>query len=262
MWGVWVVGLLAGFAGCGATVHAPNWYPPQPRTDAYQGEGEASNCAAALERARRSLCEDIRVVVQSDASDARNHVLRQMQSATGEYESAQFNEVVRIQSSTHARCVFAGMPIREKRERSGGQCFVVLTLGMADYQAYLADHTVVVQVDSPPRTDGPSMPTAPLLEVATRHLQDLGYVVLADGPAHYQAILGSEAQVASAGTEFSDVQVATGFATWVLRRLADGAELERVSVPICVARGFSFEQALSALASELASALSESWRQP
>lgn len=258
---LWLTALLA-LSSCGPTTSAPAWFPPQPSVDSYQGEGEAGNCAAALERARRSLCEDIKVVVQSDATDARNHVFRQLQTAAGDYQSAHFNEVVRIQSTTHARCVFAGMPIHEKREQSGGQCFVVLTLGMADYQAYLAQHTAVVRLSGPQEVEGIPLQAGPLLEAAANHLRHSGYVVLAQGPSQYEAVLELTASLTAAGDEFANVQVATGSATWVLLRLSDQAEMERLAIPASVARGFAPPQALLALMVDLANSLKESWRLP
>ncbi len=243
-------------SACSQAFQSPAWYPPAPCSDCYQGEGEAATCTAALERARRSLCEDIRVVVESEASDARNHVLRQAQSASGEFNSSHFNEVVRVLTTTRSRCVFESVPIQEQRSSQSAGCFVVLRLGIAEYQRHLESRTVLLQTNG----NAPEWDIGQALEAAAEHLRASGFVVLRQGTGKYLATLTFGASVASAGAEFSDVLVATGSVGWVVTRLEDGVEIERSQLPSVMARGFKQEAAVRNLLAEMARSLRELWR--
>jgi len=203
------------------------------------------------------LCDDILVVVESETTDDRKHLLHQAQDGEGEKsEEMDYSEVVRMVSKSRSKCAFDNMPLHEQREDVGGQSFVVLRMGISDYARYLAGRTVQVQVSS--QTDGVNSDAA--VEAVTDRLRGQGYLVVTHGTsAKYLGLLNVSVSMQNAGAQFSGMAIASGEADWVLVRSSDGAEIERVHAADITARGFKEKSVLNDFGVAIGEALKKKW---
>ena len=252
-----LVSMFGMLANCSAGVVAPAWYPPQGCRDCYQGEGVGPDYQTALARARKTLCDDILVVVESETTDARRQLLHQTLDGKGNAtETMDYKEVVHMVSTSRSRCVFDNMPVDEQRADAVDQSFVVLRMGIAEYARYLAGRTVQVLV----RTKTADVTADAAVSAVTDHLRGDGYlVVTAGGHAEYLGTLSMSASVQDAGVQFAGMLVASGQADWVLVRAADGTEVERVHVGKVGARGFKEQSVLHEFGAAVAAALRKEW---
>jgi len=195
-----------------------------------------------LDRARAELCKDIAVVVESDSTDARRHVLRQSRDSTGrEMEDAEFEELATIVQRTWARCVFDGnMPLSEQREDVGDASYVVLRVGIGEYRRYMEGRTVLVVVEA----SCAGVDKEGVGCVVAEHLRRSGYMVTRDvGRARLIAEVKVEVSLSEPASGFAGVRTAAGDVVYRMVRRSDGAEVESKQLRGVSARGFS-EQAL------------------
>lgn len=202
--------------------------------------------ATAKRRALASLCEDIRVVVQSESMDERRHKLKQVTVNNRPVEEVMsFDELTRVVNRTSARCVFEGMPVKETRDDVGGQSYVWLKLRVSDYIRYMAGRTAAVEVDM----GDSSLAGDSLAALVADHLRGKGYlaVVKSGAPSHFRAAITFRPSTQETSTEFNNLIVGTAELTYQLTKISTGVEIESEHISGLKARGFKTDSVLDDL---------------